>query len=50
MKKKFAFYFDKDMSGTFLIRLSQNGNQNVLTLLDKGQVRNFIIKKHVSST
>lgn len=38
-------------SGTFLVRYSKKENNCVLTLLDDNdQMRNFIIKKHVSRT
>lgn len=38
-------------SGTFLVRYSKKENNCVLTLLDDNdQLKNFIIKKHVSRT
>lgn len=36
-------------SGIFLVRYSKKENNFVLTLLDNDQLKNFIIKKHVSS-
>lgn len=35
-------------SGIFLIRYSKKENSLVLTMLDNDQLKNFIIKKHVS--
>lgn len=37
-------------SGTFLVRFSKKENNLVLTLLDNDQLKNFIIRKHVSHT
>lgn len=35
-------------SGTFLVRFSKKENNLVLTLLDNDQLKNFILRKHVS--
>lgn len=35
-------------SGTFLVRYSKKESNLVLTLLDNDQLKNFIIRKHVS--
>lgn len=39
---------DIQSSGTFLVRYSKKESNLVLTLLDNDQLKNFIIRKHVS--